>query len=542
MGSCPDGIGAPAGIPFINPNETCKVDRDLYIVDLDVNAFPDLRNGGVPFMKYRQTFGTLELSQDIDPELSITSTTGYFKTHIDGLLNGVNSGFAGPTLTADNQFTRRDFTQEVRLQSDFTDKPINFLLGGYYQDARVANRIFVAGNLAFGFPRTLVAGINDVSIKAWALFGQALWRPMSDLEIALGARYTNEKRINRPSSLSSFNATPVPLNPNILNPELHAKNWSPELTVTYTPTDDFTVFGALKQGYKSGSFIMTIPASPGGDPSFGDERVRGGEVGIKTRLLDRSLALNVAGYYYRYSDLQVGSNEAAENGLPVIRTINAASAKVYGVDFDLTYRPRSVPGLSMLLAVNWNHARFVEFDNAPCIGGQTIAEGCNLFHNPDIPNPLPGPSDGVFQGQDLSGSRLPKAADWQINAGVDYEMDIGSNLRLAMAFDGQYSSKFNRGLNKHRDDLVQPGYVKLNANVALKSADDAWELALIGNNLTNKFTAGNCTVFSAATGQVIAPPLSGADVRNATGVDELACIPEKGRQIFLRLTLRPSAM
>ena len=52
LGSCPDGNGAPAGIPFINPNDTCKVDRDLYIVDLDAAAFPDSRNGGVPFLKY----------------------------------------------------------------------------------------------------------------------------------------------------------------------------------------------------------------------------------------------------------------------------------------------------------------------------------------------------------------------------------------------------------------------------------------------------------------------------------------------------------
>ena len=37
----------------------------------------------------------------------------------------------------------------------------------------------------------------------------------------------------------------------------------------------------------------------------------GGEIGIKSRLLDRSLSLDIAGYYYRYSGLQTGVNEPA---------------------------------------------------------------------------------------------------------------------------------------------------------------------------------------------------------------------------------------
>ena len=55
-----------------------------------------------------------------------------------------------------------------------------------------------------------------------------------------------------------------------------------------------------------------------------------------------------------------------------------------------------------------------------------IADGCNLFPIP-FPNPVRR-ADGVFQGQDLSGAPLPKAADWPLTAGVDYEMAVGSNL------------------------------------------------------------------------------------------------------------------
>lgn len=548
FGSCPDGNGAPVGIPFINPADDCKVDRTAYIVDVDPAAFPDVRNAGVPFMRYVTTFGTLELNYDFADALSLNSTTGYFHTDVDGMINGVNTGYAGPTLISDNQFKREDFTQEIRLQSDW-DHPVNFLLGGFYQDAQVSNRVFVSGNTALGLPPVLTGGINDVSIEVLSAFGQLRWQAVETLEIAGGVRYTDEKRHNDPFLLSSMRGTPIPTT--LANPDLRSKNWSPELTITYTPTDDLTIFGALKQGYKSGSFIMTLPPIPGEDNSFGDERVRGGEVGVKARLFDRALQLSTAFYYYKYDNLQVGANEVASGGLPVIRTINAGKSKVYGVDFEATYNPPSIEGLTARLAVNWNHARFTEFNNAPCAGGQTVAEGCNLLPT-EVTDPAaiaaghyvvePGTGRLVaYHGQDLAGVRLPKAADWQINGGIDYRMPVGNSLRAQFGVNGQYSTKFLKNLGV-RDDFYQPSYFKLNANVSIGAANDAWELALIGNNLTNKFTAGNCTQFSGATGQIFLAPVTGVNTRNAAGVDELACMPEPGRQVFLRLTLRPTAI
>lgn len=335
----------------------------------------------------------------------------------------------------------------------------------------------------------------------------------------------------------------------LAKPVLRSKNWSPELTITYTPTDDFTVFGALKQGYKSGSFIMTTPPTAGADNSFGDERVRGGEVGIKARLADRALNLSTAFYYYKYGNLQVGANEVAAGGLPVIRTINAGKSKVYGVDFEATYQPPSIEGLTARLAVNWNHARFTEFNNAPCSGGQTIAEGCNLFPT-EVTNAdaiaagqfvlEPGTGRRIkYNAQNLSGLPLPRAADWSIVAGFDYNTAVTSGLRLGFGVNGQYSSKFLKNLGR-RSDFFQPAFVKLNANLSVGAENDSWEVALIGNNLTNKFTAGNCTQYSGATGQIFASPVFGTPVRNAAGVDELACIPDRGREVFLRLTFRPT--
>jgi iron complex outermembrane receptor protein len=546
LGSCPEGtdgvvtagpaINGGEPIQFLNPNENCKLDRTIYIVDVDKGAFPEARNNGVPFTTTKATFGTLEIGYDMSSDISLTSTTGYFDFKLDGMINGINSGYAGPTLIADNQFKRRDFTQEVRVESDFSHIPVNFMLGGYYQDARVQNRIYVGANMALGFPEVLVAGINDVSIETVSAFGQVRYKPAETLELALGARYTDERRHDDPSVLTSYTGNPIPIS--IIQPDLRAKNWSPEATITYTPTDNLTVFAALKQGYKSGSFIMGNPPIPDTDISFGDERVRGGEAGIKFRTPDRALNANLAAYYYKYDGLQVGANETdPDTGRAIIRTINAASSKVYGIEFDATYAPPAVPGLKANLAVNWTHARFQHFPDAPCYGGQRIEDGCNSV-------PVYDPDDGSllrYQGQDLSGAPLPKAADWTISGGLDYDMPVNNDMLLRLGVNAQYSSKFLRGLGRYNGlpGVTQPAFAKINANVSFGPDDDRWEIALIGKNLTNKYMAGNCTQFTAATGGLLGVPETGTHQRNALGLDEVACLPSRGREVFIRLTLRP---
>jgi iron complex outermembrane receptor protein len=534
LGSCPTG-DLPGFPPFINPSDPCKHQRTIYLVDVSPAAFPNVPNNGVPFLRSNANFGTLDLTYNLSPHIDLRSTTGYARTTAFGFINGTDAGYAAPPIIAIDKFARRDFTQELRLESDYTT-PLNFLMGAFYQRARMSQLVDVVGDSVYFAPiyqyldqGTLTAGINDIGIKDFSLFGQLRYKPVEKLEIAAGARWSDEKRHDDASSLADLNATPVPTP--ISNPNVNSKKVSPEVTLTYTATNDLTVFGDFKQGYKSGSFIITIPATPNQDNSFGDEKIVGGELGIKSRLADRAINLNLAGYYYKYTGLQVGANTVAVNGIPTIRTLNAGTAKIYGVDFDMTYHPPQVEGLSMRLGVNYNHARFTHFDNAECSGGETIADGCNLDLNP---------TTGFYQAQNLAGLPLPKAPDWQINGGVNYEIPIGRNWGVNFGATGDYSSRYLNDLG-NRSDFYQQAYFKLGANITARANSGAWEVSIIGNNLTDKYTSGNCINFAAATGSVLLAPETGGPGRNAAGVVDLGCSVDPGRQVFLRLTLRPLA-
>jgi iron complex outermembrane receptor protein len=526
--SCPNGKIAPDGIPFINPNDDCSLDRNIYVVSMDPAFWPGIRHGGHPFLDLGQKFGSLEMNYRPQSDVTVTSVTGYYHADAQGLINGTLSGFAAPAIAADNDFNRRDITQELRADTEFTG-PLNFTGGGFYQDGQINQRVLVLGNTAYLFPATLVAGSHHVDIKSYSLFGQARWRPAAQLEVAGGVRWTDEKRSDTPYNL--ITGTPVYTAP--AKPEISSNNYSPELTITYTPTDEMTVFGSLKRGYKSGSYTITTPVSPGADNSFGDERIDGGEVGLKSRLLERTLSFNVAGYYYIYKGLQVGTNEPAQNGIPIIKTINAGEAKIHGIDLDLAYRPPALDGLSLNAAVNWNHARFTDLKNVPCWGGQTIAEGCNALLNP---------ATGLYVNQaSLDGLPLTRAADWQSTVGGTYQMPVGDSLELTLGLDAQYTSHYVTALND-RPDSVQPGYTLINSNISLGSSNDLWQVAFIANNISNKITTGACTLLAYNVGQVLPGSVTGGTTKGPAGTAENTCVARPGRQMWLRVTLRPFAL
>jgi iron complex outermembrane receptor protein len=245
-------------------------------------------------------------------------------------------------------------------------------------------------------PRQLNLGYHDIDIRAVSGFGQVMWQVLPQLELAAGARWTKEERDHEQINT----ITGMPVRTPLVNDELDSDNVSPEVTVTYTPTDDLTLFASYKQAFKSGSFDSVTIKPAGSDLSFADEEVRGYEGGIKTRLFGRALTLNLAAYSYHYRDLQVGTNEISETGAIAIRTVNAATANIYGVDFDTTYKAPALAPLTLSAGVSYNHARYGSFDNAPCYGGQTIAMGCNRILNPVT---------GRFTAQDLSGRELMRA-------------------------------------------------------------------------------------------------------------------------------------
>jgi iron complex outermembrane receptor protein len=516
---CPDGTGAIDGRKFIN--DDCKRDRYAGLVDLNPEAFPGIPNNGTPYNDTDQVFGSLELNYEISPQLSFTSATGYYRVKADSMVNAAMSSAGAGLISAINDFEREQFTQELRLLSNFSG-PLNFLVVGFLERGSFSDLVTIGGNTFLGTPPILQTGKKSVDISTNSLFGQLLYDVTPQLEVALGARWSDETR--KAEGVNLITGSPVPVA--LAVPKINANNVAPEFTVTYRPNDDLTIFGALKRGYKSGSFNVSTPPFTGEDNSFGDEKVDGGEVGIKSRFMDRQLMFNLAGFYYEYSGLQVGANVPNETGVPVTRTVNAGAARIYGLEAEASYSPDAVPGLSVRASLNWNNAKYTKLTNVPCYGGQRVQDGCDLQLNPGT---------GAYTAQDRSGEPLLRAPRWQGNLGLNYELPVGTDMRLNLASNMLFSSRYLANLGY---PYYQPSFVKADATLALSGPSDRWELALIGRNLNNALTSGNCANSNRQNGQT-GGQATGTTGFGPAGIDEIGCYMDRGREVWLRLTLRP---
>src|SRR5207237_4536433 len=125
-----------------------------------------------------------------------------------------------------------------------------------------------------------------------------------------------------------------------------------------------------------------------------------------------------------------------------------------------------------------------------------------------------------------------------INFGFDYEMPLADGKTLVFTNSNSYYSRYLLILGR-RPDFYQPAFFKSDLSVALRGPDERWELALIGKNITDKITMRSCSNSNLANGSLLGGQVTGGTTRGPAGIDEVGCRAERGREVWLRLTLRP---
>jgi iron complex outermembrane receptor protein len=460
--------------------------------------------------------GSLTTNFKLADGLTLTSVTGYLRLREAFTANFNENGFS-EILTATKQ-RQRQFTQEVRLVSSF-DSPINFIVGGFYQNA----------NLAMSIPATLPAALSPTSApllianddyflktRAYSVFGQVIWKFAEQWELAGGARYSHEKKSERVFSVLANTDY------RFVDPERTFNNLSPEVTLSYRPSRNLTLFGAYRQGFTSGGFNQTPLAyslAVVNDNSFKQSTVRGGEIGAKGTVANRQISFDITAYNYDYRNLQLQVLDATTLSLTLR---NAGSARTRGVEFSTTVRPDQIRGLSLRASIAYNDARYTSFVDAQCYAGQTISQGCSGNVNSGT---------GVATTQNLSGTRLERAPAWSINPGISYEHTLGDNLKITFSGDAYYTGEYFSETT-HDPRAIQHEAWRYNASIGLSGRNDGWEIALIGKNLTNILRAEQSagapfTGFGTGTNG----PSLGSDLIGVAG---------QPRTIVLQLTLRNS--
>lgn len=472
------------GVSYPDPTGDCAINehKSTGTIPREIAAgIPGMRDGQT-FMEQDTVLASLPLEYQAGP-LTLSSVTGYSNIHFD---SAALSDRTSLSLVPSSALERNNtYSQELRAVSNF-DGPLNFTVGGYAERARFTTGVSTLLAYAGIDPATGKYSSADRQSRnnnrAYSLFGQARWNLLDNVELAGGLRWTREtKHVRTVNTYVHPGVAPfgifIPQGV-IIDGRLSDSNVSPEVTVTWHPRSQMTLYAAYKTGYKSGGISNPTILTAGlnaANLKFDSEEAQGGEIGFKVETPDRTFRGDVIAYRYRYDNLQVSSFDAATTSFLIQ---NAAAATIQGVEGAINWTPLSQ--LTLQAAVGYNRARFTSYPDAPCGTQSTGACAGTRFY-------------------DLSGAPLARAPDWTGLVGATYDAWLSESIGLAFNADVDFSSSY---LTQENENPLarQSAFTRLNMGIRLHGVDDRWELAVIGRNLTNKYVVAFTTdrVVSAA--------------------------------------------
>lgn len=449
----------------------------------------DVANGEDPRFRLR----TLALTGTLDwqlGDLAFRSITGYRRqrslafTPIDGGAP-LNSFYLSGEPA-------HQFSEELQVRYDAGRL---HLTGGlfYFRERdsaspSVASLSSTAISAGFGVPAANPPYFVDfveiggtIHTNAKAVFGQATYDVTDSLSLTAGIRYSHERKtFDQRFSFSLF--TPLVGDGTapaaVRQPPRTFTATTPKFGIQYQLSSKTLVYASYSKGFKSGSFDIGFFPSLG----FKPERLTDYEGGIKTTLLDNRLRINVSGFYYDYKDLQVPQVVNFS-----VTTTNAATARDYGAEAELTFLP--TPDLELNAAVTYLHARYRGYTGA------------------DAARPL-------LSSVDFGGNRLNNAPDFTAHLSGQYTYQLASGSLIGRV-EGDYTSRvYFSAANLILEG--QRGFAKANAFLTYDSGR-SWSLTGFVRNISNKAVKLSAVVQSPQLGNpvnsaIAAPRTFGAEL------------------------------
>ncbi|WP_417620253.1 TonB-dependent receptor [Parasphingorhabdus sp.] len=387
----------------------------------------------------------------------ISSTTSYINT--TGRLIGDNDGTALPIISVDIGVFSRTFTQELIYSLDDAG-PLKGVAGFYYYNNEAGNNPLTFNDLA------AVIWYEDRA-ESWAGFGEFTYDVSDRFSLTAGARYTHENV--RGTGFFTAGTIVEPASLPVIG-ERSFNSFTPRVSALYRVSDATNIYASYSRGFKSGGFnsqnFQTAPYDP--------ETLDAFEVGVKTS--GRDLSLNLAAFYYDYSNLQVTAIETGAGGSVTTLLANAASSEIYGLEVDGSWR--ITPEFNLSFGAAYLHAEYSSFPNASVQSPifTDFTSSCDFRSG----------TSALIGNQtlscDVSGNRAIRSPKLSGNLTANYTVPIGDG---DLGFSGTvyYSSKV---YFDSQNRIVQPAAATVNARVAWRpNVDSGFELAAYGRNLTS---------------------------------------------------------
>lgn len=193
---------------------------------------------------------------------------------------------------------------------------------------------FLCAGDCFGKSIVLNSGANyyEADNDAWALYSQFTYDISPKWAATLGMRWSEDEReLRLTNTFDDVGETTLSA----------SDSWSkfnPNLTMTYTASDDLMLYGKIATGYRAGGYNVRATTQTSFEDPVNEENVTSFELGGKSEWMENRVRLNGALFYYEYEDQQVSQFEAGSGGASS-KLVNAGESEAWGAELELTVMP-----------------------------------------------------------------------------------------------------------------------------------------------------------------------------------------------------------
>jgi len=477
LSSAQTAPGGIVGLPFVN------------LAALGVTPGPDndksIENGA-GYIDVENYGASLQMDLELG-DYTLTSVTAFREANeapyvysIDGLPYTKFSAVAAGE-------TKRSYSQELRLTSP-QGRPLEYIAGLYLSRQKTGlgdgqSAILQPAMPYSSFPSvSITAGYNVTRTKSdsAALFFDGKYHVTDTFSLIGGARLTRDKVMASNFSyvdpalpafvppMPSNGFTPsgtVPYVPRTLQTgNVKKTDISGRFGAEYKPNRDLLFFATFARGYLGPT--VTFSGLTGTRSTVAPQTVKDLTAGAKMQFLDRTLTVNINGFWDKYKDLQT----SVFNGQEFL-TENAGAAEVKGFELELIARP--IPHFSVNTSFTYSDAKFTDYVTAcptTFVVAGTAAVNCTA----------PG-STAATPLYDAKGNVLPGSPKYSIVVGANWEQPITESLTFDAAANLSFRSKTQNAVGDK--NTIQPAYETVNLNFGVGAEDGAWRVGAFVRNL-----------------------------------------------------------
>ncbi|GAC27102.1 TonB-dependent receptor [Brumicola pallidula] len=469
-------------------------DRDSVFYDGNL-----LSNG---FDNNPQEYENLGFSLKVDYDLrDLTFTSITANEEADGFSLGDVDGGAGSgdtsipgfipftAVTQDKMNDLEQFTQEFRIASNYSDA-LNWQVGSFYYDSS-----FNVTSIDGFFGATTVFHEN----KTWAIFGQGTYDVSDKLTITGGLRYTDDEKslIVGDQNVNGFALVIGAASVQDYDPiNVQDEQVGYELSANYKLDENSSLFARYANGFRAQS-IQGRDVAFEGAPSVAEaETISSVEFGVKSDMLDNSLRLNAAVFYYTVDDIQFS---AIGGGANSVSLLNADKGSAYGFEIDATY----VVNQNLVLTGGYSYNKTEIEDNSlsvfPCGANAEFGPNCT------VTDPMTNDNRAL-----INGNPFPQAPETIFNFTARYSVPMGDDGEFFAYTDWAFQGKTNFFLYESVEFQTDNNF-EAGLRIGYENFAQNYTVAIFARNLTDEDNVKGAIDFNNLAGIMNEPRVIGIE-------------------------------